>query len=363
VTQNNAPKKTGTLRGDQNRLIFDQGFSFSGYERDSLYLNRGGKKLLDISGISGIDSVTDGRAAVFADFDNDGDYDVLLTTLQGPSNLLFRNNVGQNNNWVRVILEGGPDVGRDAYGSVVRMKTSAGTLTRIKSGGEGYLSQHDPRLLFGLGQDSVAKSIEVTWPNGKVENFGDAPAGSTLVLRGGTGKAEILQLAKTNLPDPLSRVDILARTLKIQVGQPFPDLKLKSLDSTLTSLRRQLKPGRKAVINLWASWCAACKTEMPELDKLRTQLAANGVDLIGLNVDVDHPQAKISLFLRKTKVGYPVYMGGRAAVEQLFKTDEMSVPLSVLLDAKGNVQELIPGWSGETKRMFARLAAGPGGQP
>jgi thiol-disulfide isomerase/thioredoxin len=361
VTQNNAPKKTGTLRGDQNRLIFDQGFSFSGYERDSLYLNRGGKKLLDISGISGIDSVADGRAAVFADFDNDGDYDVLLTTLQGPSNLLFRNNVGQKNNWVRVILEGGRDVGRDAYGAVVRMKTSAGTLTRIKSGGEGYLSQHDPRLLFGLGQDTVARSIEVTWPNGKVENFGDAPAGSTLVLRGGTGKPEMLQVATASLPDPLNRVEMLARTLKIRVGQPFPDLKIKKLDSTFSSLRQQLKPGRKAVINLWASWCAPCKTEMPELDKLRTQLAANRVDLIGLNVDVD-PQAKIALFLQKTKVSYPVYLGGVPAVEQLFNSDDMSVPLSVLLDEKGNVQELIPGWSAQTKRLFARLAA-RSGQP
>jgi thiol-disulfide isomerase/thioredoxin len=362
VTQNNAQKKTGTLRGDQNRLIFDQGFSFSGYERDSLYLNREGKKVYDISGVSGIDSVSDGRAAVFADFDNDGDYDVLLTTLQGPSNLLFRNNVGQDNNWVRISLEGGRDVGRDAYGAVVRMKTSAGTLTRIKSGGEGYLSQHDPRLLFGLGQNEVAKSIEVTWPNGKVENFGDAPAGANLLLREGTGKSERLQLAKSNLPDPLTRAQLLARTLKIQVGQPFPDLKIKRLNSTPTSLRKQLKPGRRAVINLWASWCAPCKTEMPELEKLRAQLSANGVDLIGLNVDVD-PQAKIALFLEKTKVSYPVYLGGVAAVEQLFNTDDMSVPLSIVLDEKGNVQELIPGWSGQTKRIFARLAGGAGAQP
>jgi hypothetical protein len=101
---------------------------------------------------------------------------------------------------------------------------------------------------------------------------------------------------------------------------------------------------------------------MPELEKLRAQLSANGVDLIGLNVDVD-PQAKIALFLEKTKVSYPVYLGGVAAVEQLFNTDDMSVPLSIVLDEKGNVQELIPGWSGQTKRIFARLAGGAGAQP
>ena len=131
MTQSNAQKKSGTLRTDQNDLIFDKGFSFSGYERDALFLNLQGKKFQDISGVSGIDSITDGRAAVFADFDNDGDYDVFLTTIQGPGHLLFRNNVGQDNHWLRIILEGGRDLGRDAFGSVVRLKTSAGTLTKI----------------------------------------------------------------------------------------------------------------------------------------------------------------------------------------------------------------------------------------
>ena len=57
MTHNNAQKSTGTLRGDQNTLIFKQGFSFSGYERDGLYLNREGKKYFEISGVSGIDFV------------------------------------------------------------------------------------------------------------------------------------------------------------------------------------------------------------------------------------------------------------------------------------------------------------------
>src|SRR5215467_3100329 len=106
-------------------------------------MNIGGKKFMDISGVSGIDSITDGRAAVFADFDNDGDEDVFLTTI-----LLFRNNVGQDSHWLRILLEGGKETGRDAYGSVVRVKTSAGTLTKVKAGGSGFLSQNDPRLLF-----------------------------------------------------------------------------------------------------------------------------------------------------------------------------------------------------------------------
>ena len=357
MTHTNTPQVSqGALRRDQIQLIFEQGFSFSGYERDALYLNLSNKKFLDISGVSGIDSITDGRAAIFADFDNDGDLDVFLTTIQGPSHLLFRNNVGQANNFLRIALEGGLSVGRDAYGAVVRVKTSAGILTKIKSGGSGYLSQHDPRLLFGLGKDARAEWIEVTWPNGKVERFeGDARAGSTLLLRQGTGRAQPLTLGRAQLPDPLTPTEALARNMKIAAGKPMPELSLNFLDGSGTSLRATLRPGRRTLINIWATWCAPCASEMPELERLRPRLAARGIDLLGLNVDTE-PEANTKGFVAKTGVKYPILVGGAAAIEQFYATDELVVPMSILLDEQGNVAEMFLGWTGETRRKLAALA-------
>jgi len=356
VTQNNTQKQTGTLRNDQNRLIFKKGFSFSGYERDALFMNREGKKFMDISGVSGIDSISDGRAAVFADFDNDGDEDVFLTTIQGPGHLLFRNNVGQDNHWLRIILEGGKETGRDAYGSVVRVKTSAGTLTRVKAGGSGFLAQNDPRLLFGLGQDPAAQSIEVIWSNGRVENFSaDARAGSTLLLRYGAGKAEKVELARFRLPDPLTKAQLLAQGLKFKVGERFPSIEVHSVSGAALNLRDIVRPGRRTIVNLWATWCIPCVKEMPELNRLRAAFAQNGVDLLGLNVDTD-PDAHIREFLQKVPIDYPVYKGGVAAIEHLFATDEVTVPLSVVVNENGNVEQLISGWSSETRRQFEVLA-------
>lgn len=357
MTQNNTQKATGTLRNDQNRLIFEQGFSFSGYERDALFLNRDGKKFTDISGVSGIDSITDGRAAVFADFDNDGDEDVFLTTIQEPGHLLFRNNVGQNNHWLRIILEGGKETGRDAYGSVVRVKTSAGTLTKVKAGGSGFLSQSDPRLLFGLGQDPRAQSIEVTWSNGRVESFSaDAKANTTFLLRYGTGKAEEVKLASANLPDPLTKTELLTRGLKFKVGEPFPALQVTSLLGKKSSLASLLRPGHRTIVNLWATWCVPCVKEMPELNGMRSAFAKNGVDLIGLNVDAD-PGAKVDQFLKRVPVQYPIVIGGVPAIEKLFATDEMTVPLSVVVGQNGKIEQLISGWSPEAKQKFEALGA------
>jgi thiol-disulfide isomerase/thioredoxin len=354
--QNDGTREKGALRVDQNQLMFGEGFSFSGYERDPLYLNTGAKKFVDVSGVSGIDSIADGRAAVFADFDNDGDSDVFVTTIQGQSHLLFRNNVGQESNWLRVVVEGGKGAGRDAFGAVVRVKTSQGTLTKIKSGGSGFISEHDPRLLFGLGKDARAEWIEVTWPGGKVERFaGDLSAGSTLVLREGAGRAEALTLGRAKLPDPLTRAEAFARGLKIAVGGPVPDLAVQGAGGERTSLRRQLRPGRRLLVNVWATWCGPCAREMPELERIRAGLARAGVDLVGLNVDTD-PQADVRGFVRRMRVTYPVFTGGVPAVESLFATDEMAVPLSLVVSEKGIVTEIIPGWSAETQRRFAALA-------
>lgn len=355
MTQTNN-KEQGALRADQNELINQKGFSFSGYERDGLFMNLGNKKFKEISGVSGIDSITDGRAAVFADFDNDGDYDAFVTTIQGESHLLFRNNVGQANNWLRVSLEGGKDVGHDAFSAVVRVKTSAGTLTKIKSGGSGFISEHDSRLLFGLGKDERAQSIEVTWSNGKVETFaGQMKANSSVLLREGTGRTEALNLKIANLPDPLTRAEALTSGLKISVGRALPDLKLQTIAGGVTSLRKQLKPGRRLLINIWATWCTPCASEMPELQALNARLAARGIDLIGLNVDTD-PITDLKGFLAGKHVTYPILMGGVIGVEQLYATDDMTVPLSIVVNDRGIVTELIPGWSAQTQRRFRDLA-------
>ena len=278
-----------------------------------------------------------------------------------PADYVCAQTTRKNNNWLRIILEGGKETGRDAYSSVVRVKTSAGTLTKVKAGGSGFLSQSDPRLLFGLGQDASAQSVEVTWSNGRVEPFStDAMANTTLLLRYGTGKAEEVQLAKTSLPDPLTKAGSLARRLKFERGKPFPALQITSVTGKKVAMGSLVRPGRRTIVNLWATWCVPCLTEMPELDRMLTAFAKNGVDLVGLNLDAE-PGTKVEQFLKAVPVQYPIYMGGVPAIEQLFATEEMTVPLSVVLDENGKVVQLISGWSPETKKTFEVLAGRSGG--
>ena len=351
----------GSLREDQARLIFEEGFSFSGYERDALFI-REGSRYLDVSGASGIDSLSDGRASVMADFDNDGDLDVFLTTLQGDGHLLFRNNVGQDANYLRVVLDDVPGRARDAFGAVVRVRSGGQTITKIKTGGMGYLSQHDPRLIVGLGRTKQVQEIEVTWPDGTVERVaGPFAAGSTVRLRR-SGTPAVTRDRPTRLPDPLTRWETTARLLKLTIGQPMPEIPLRTGDGEVTSLRRLQRPGRALLVNLWATWCTPCRAEMPELQSLLPRLAEAGIDLVGVSVDTN-AAVDLAGFAKRVGATYPVFFGGEAAVSSLYATDEVVVPVTVHVDEGGLVSDILPGWSETTRERFLRLASSRPHQP
>ena len=192
--------------------------------------------------------------------------------------------VGQDANFVRIALQGRAS-GRDAFGAVVRVETSAGTLTKVKSGGSGFLAQHDPRLLFGLGDDTHTGRVEIIWPSGARQTLANLPAGtSTLVVESGT-TTNLLDEARFSLVDPLAPEDAMLAKLTLARNQPVPDLGLESAVGESDSLHGVLRPGRRTLFNFWATWCIPCRTEMPELQSLAPRLDAVGIDLIGLSID------------------------------------------------------------------------------
>lgn len=334
--------------------IFRQGFSFSGFERDLLCLNLGDKKYLDISGISGADSILDGRGSAFADLDNDGDLDVLLKTLQGEGHQLFRNNVGAKNGFLRVALEGARS-GRDAFGAVVRVATSAGTLTKIKTGGSGYLSTNDPRLVFGLGADARVESVEVTWPSGAVQRLGPFAAGTSLRIVEGREEPLLVAERRFRLAEPLSREETVLARLGLHKGDRFPEVALRRPAGGEARLDALLARGRRTLVNLWATWCVPCAKEMPELDRLAPALRDRGVDVVGVSVDVE-TRDRVPAYLAERKIGYPIYVADEATVRRLFPRGEVAVPVSLLLDGNGRVLTAFAGWSRETEAALREMA-------
>jgi hypothetical protein len=122
------------------------------------------------------------RGAAFADFDNDGDLDIVVTNNRGPVRLYRNDTVG--NRWLGIELQASG--GMATAGGVVQIEAADEPCQRRRYATDGsYASAHDQRLLFGLGADGAARHVRVAWPDGVVERFGPLATDRYHVLRRG----------------------------------------------------------------------------------------------------------------------------------------------------------------------------------
>jgi hypothetical protein len=148
----------------------DAGITYA--EPALLFRNIGGGQFADVTASTGpaLSEKRVGRGAAWGDFDNDGSPDILLMTNGGPAQLLHNEN-RTGNGWICLKLIGKPS-NRDAYGARVRVHVGNETLTQDVHSGSSYLSASDRRLIFGLGKAARADSVEIRWPDGKVQSVG-----------------------------------------------------------------------------------------------------------------------------------------------------------------------------------------------
>ena len=120
------------------------------------------------------------RGAAYADFDGDGDLDILVSNNNGPA-ALYRNDGGNRNHWLQVRLKGTKS-NRDGIGAAVRVATAHGKQQQTVHSGSSYCSSSDLTLTFGLGADAAVNSVEVDWPTGKHQKVDRVNVNQRLVI-------------------------------------------------------------------------------------------------------------------------------------------------------------------------------------
>jgi hypothetical protein len=149
-------------------------------EEDVLMRNDGTGVYIDVSRDSGeyFGRKHVGRGSSFADYDNDGDLDLIIVNLNDQA-VLLRNDGGNQNNWILIDLKT-PNPERDSYGA--RVTLTVGSMRQVQDAVpvRGYLSQIDSRLHFGLGKAAKIDSIEIRWPDRKIQRIENVSANQIL---------------------------------------------------------------------------------------------------------------------------------------------------------------------------------------
>ena len=173
---------------------------------------------------------------------------------------------------------------------------------------------------------------------------GDTEAARTL-LRGGADVNAAQGDGMTALHWAAERADAEMAEMLLYAGARV---------GAVTRIGDLLTPGRKSLVNLWATWCVPCAQEMPELEQLYPGLRASGVDLIGVSVDLetlDH----VPEYVASREISYPIYTTDPAVMESLFPRGEVVVPVTALLDETGRVLEIYSGWSRQSEESLRAL--------
>lgn len=137
-----------------------------------------------------------GRGAAYADFDGDGDLDVVVTANGGAPRLL-RNDGGDDNHVLRIRTMGTTS-NRDGIGARIDVTAGGATRWQVVRTGSSYLSQSELPVTFGLGDGTRVDALEVTWPSGRVDRIGAVSADRTITVEEGAGivDTETIQSAR-----------------------------------------------------------------------------------------------------------------------------------------------------------------------
>ena len=142
-----------------------------------------------------------------------------------------------------------------------------------------------------------------------------------------------------------------AAVAEAQAGEvpTFPNLSFLSVDGT-TRIDLESLRGRPVLLTFWASWCGPCRMELPELQKLATDLEDEGLALVTVNMD--RTPAMGMKFLERYGIDVPVYLLGSRELAQL---GVASLPTNVLLDRKGRPVQIYEGYSPAVPEEIRRL--------
>ena len=336
------------------------GWSWSGFERSVMFMNDGDANFTNIANVIGLDQVTDGRSIISVDIDNDGDLDLIGTSSRtSPHLYVLRNDFKTDRHHLFIELH--PEKRKNSEGSKLLLTTDDWTQRRDVALGYGYRSQPSLIQHFGLRDNTIVDKLEVTWPGGEVQVFENIPVDQKIILRQGNKKWKSVahkehnynatgRLATVNWHKFWDKLQLLSHPY---VKLDFTDQKALNVDEPLnfaTGWEEYERDSTVTVVNLWATWCANCRREMPDLVGADLD-TSNNIRVLGICMDEDKTDEQILTAIKDWGIEFPVFHYDAEARENLLNIiapllsaqGGLALPTSLVLDADGNCRAILQG--------------------
>ncbi len=339
--------------------MIESGASWSGRERNSVFVNLGNNRFADVSALSGLDLPDDGRCLVQCDWDGDGALDLWFKNRTGPVLRFWRNERASaatgGPRTLSLLLEG-KACNRDAVGARVTVRAGEASFVREVVAGDGYLSQSTRWLVFGLGPAKSIDEVVVRWPGGESETVEGLEIGGRYRVVQGDGARSVSPASPVaSALAPPSPIDS-APTLGLTNAQPkSTTLVLRTplaLPATFNRAVGGVRPGRARLIQVWTHDCGDCVEELVNSARLAREWSERRLDVTALCVDEpkNRPAAE-SLLLHEvaahaTGPGIANVMASAQLAELVellmrhivARPGPLVLPLSVLVDSTGTAQ-------------------------
>jgi len=318
--------------------------SFSGQERNRLFLNSRAEQFLDLSGLSGLDSPADGRVFVQLDYNRDGWIDFAVVNSSRPLLQLYRNRLGSagsKNGFIAVRIQGGnshpvPSAewsNRDGWGAKVLVTLDTDgrqrPLLRQFLCGEGLAGQNSSTMLIGMDQASHARQIKIEWPSGKTQTVPRVKAGSLVT---------VFENPLESTVEECYRIEDYSRILPDR-----PATSIKEIVSSRDFDVEEYTSARLTVVTTTASWCAACARHQPLLQFLSDSFEPGQVGIVAFPIDREDSADDLREFVSRHRIAYPVWFnpgpGQREEIELLLNEAGCGgvLPSSLVVDETGRV--------------------------
>ncbi len=321
--------------------------TWSGYERNVLYLNNGDGTFSDVSGIAGMDFLEDSRTFALADFDHDGRAEVVLKNRNGPQLRFLKNVMPQLAPAIAFRLQGKKS-NRDAIGAVVTIETNVGRQAKFVQAGSGFLAQHSKELFFGLGKAKGSIKATIRWPSGLEQGFDDLPANHRIWIEEGSAVmrkeafASPAKWVEANAASSSGHAEQLPAHVETWLLVPVraPDFRVAgaSGNELMLSARR----GKPVLLHFGSAELPDWEAALAGFQKVHEKWLGDGLQLVV--VDIAGVKAKSGWTFPVVSASPELVAVYNLLYGRLFdRHRDMGLPTAFLIDAQGNIAKIYQG--------------------